>query len=358
MNPFSFVSNRFLNSLRFSAKVGCLHRCGMFAGAAVIFFAVTGWFYPVLAEEAAAVPAVRILHPRDGSLVRNELNHIVARVDSGKVSYVVVRVNDQITPVIDVTTKPYRDLFKNVVLVRIYLLRGENEIEVTVKDEEGKDLESRKLKVFYADPFDAEAPPVPEGYSVKPMHDGKNEEECKECHKMDVDPATDIDPAGKYDLFCVRCHEAGMAEDRPHGSATWKCLYCHNYKGKVRYGLRDEKGSFCVECHRDEVDAYLSMKSIHSSVKKEECLLCHRNHGGEWKGLISAPVNRLCYDCHKAVYNGTHITPGHPLEAQKDPSREGEEFNCLSCHDPHASNIRALMRYEPGMAMCQACHVK
>lgn len=174
---------------------------------------------------------------------------------------------------------------------------------------------------------------------------------------MTVDPLTDIDPEKKYDLFCNRCHDSAFTDDLVHGSVEWKCLICHKYEGEPKYQLKDADGKFCADCHSDALVQFTMMSSVHPDVEKVKCLACHANHNSR-EGFVSRPVNELCFECHKEVYEGNHITAGHTLKSRKDPLRAGKEFNCLSCHDPHASDIEMLLKFPRGMSLCEKCHSK
>ena len=305
---------------------------------------------------AASGSALEIFHPMDGSLFSNELTHLVARVSGEAVPYAVIRVNERITPVIDLSDESYRNVLGETLIVRLYLLQGENEVEITLKDKDGEIVESRKLMLYYRDSFGNEASTIPPRYAIRPMHTPDGGEYCEGCHRMKVDPIIDMEPEKKYDLPCVKCHEAGLLSGRPHGTATWRCLACHKAGGDPLYGLKDDDGRFCVDCHSEEVERFKGMISVHAFVKEMKCRSCHRIHNTQEDGLIPVSVNKLCFDCHRRVYDGSHVSPGHPMEARKDPSREGKSFGCTSCHDPHASNFKKLMKMKSGMVMCEVCH--
>lgn len=362
-----------MNFFRFNSYIGTI-RCAPWLrrySFVLVFFLALSQPSPSMAEEAApavgdplleeSVPAgggsiIKIFYPAPDSLFINELAHLVARVSGKGASYVVVRVNEHITPVIDLTDEAYREVLGGTVITRLYFLPGENEVELTIKDKEGKLLESSKIMLYYRESFSNDTSAIPKKYAIRPMHTPDSGEHCRGCHRMDVDPILDVEPEKKYDLFCVRCHEPGLLSGSPHGRATWRCLGCHKAGGDPLYGVKDAEGKFCVECHSEEVEIFKGMTSLHADVKDLKCRSCHRLHNTQEAGLIFMPVNKLCYGCHEKIYGGDHITPGHPLEAKKDPSREGRSFECTSCHDPHASNLKKLLKFKAGMAMCEECH--
>lgn len=334
----------------------------------LIFFMTLSLPSPCMAEEPVPVregsaivkedSVIKIFYPVPDSIFNNELVHLVANVSGNGAAYALVRVNEQITPLIDMTDEAYKDVLGETINVRLYLLPGENELELTVKDSDGKLIESIKLNLYYRESFSNGTSSIPQKYAIRPMHTADSGEYCRECHRMDVDPLFDIEPDKKYDLFCVKCHEPGLLSGSPHGTATWRCLACHNSGGDPLYTVKDGEGKFCLDCHSEEFERFKGMKSIHADGKDIKCPSCHRLHNTQEFGLIPLPVNKLCFECHKKVYDGRHITPGHPLEAKKDPSREGRAFDCTSCHDPHASDLISLLKYEPGMMMCKVCHKK
>ena len=297
-----------------------------------------------------------VQYPDDNQIIKGEMTYLVARVEDRRVNYVVVKVNEQLTPVVDITTEEYKKFLGDTIIVRLFLLPGRNTIEMLGRNRLGLDVVSQKLTLFYQKMTPKGLMTAPPEFVSGRMHMAEKEAPCKKCHRMEVDAVADIDPLKKHDLFCVECHEAGMEGYLPHGAATWKCLQCHGDAETVKYSLKDSQGGYCSDCHAGDLARFTSMTSIHPSVAKRECMTCHVMHTGEGEYLTGGPVNVICFRCHKKHFAGSHVTPGHPMEAKKDPSRKGKEFNCVSCHDPHSANKKSLMRFNPGMMMCQACH--
>ncbi len=314
----------------------------------------------VVDGRAAVAPATEesfhVYYPEDKQIIKREMTYLVAKVADRRVTYVVVKVNDQLTPVIDIKTEEYEKYLKGTIIVRTFLLPGSNIIEIVGRNKLGLDVVSKKMTLFYQKTTSKGTMTAPPEFIPGRMHMEEKEVPCKKCHRMKVDPVVDLDPLKKNDLFCVECHEASMTEFRPHGTATWKCLQCHSAEGEVKYSVKDREGVYCGGCHAGDVVRFSSMTSIHPTVAKRECMTCHAMHSERGEHLVSESVNVICFRCHKKHFTGTHVTPGHPMEAKKDPSRKGKEFNCVSCHSPHSSNKKKLMRFAPGMMMCQVCH--
>lgn len=306
---------------------------------------------------SVAGEVVELHYPLDGELVKKEMGHLVAKVDVSVSPYVSVKVNEQITPVVDMTQPLYKDLLRDMLIVRIYFVPGVNSIEIVGKNAEGNEVVKKGFKIYYDTAFDNSSSSVPSAFVKSKFHISEREDLCVGCHRMKVDSAIDMEPAKKFDIFCTSCHESGFVGANEHGGTIYKCLYCHDYEATDKYSLYDDKGAFCLDCHGSEVDSFMNMTSVHPKVKEKDCLACHGGHVKE-EGLLSSKVNLMCFSCHQSVYDGTHITPGHPLEAVNDPSREGRGMDCLSCHGGHSGQKRALLRYAPGMGMCAICHAK
>ncbi len=61
---------------------------------------------------------------------------------------------------------------------------------------------------------------------------------------------------------------------------------------------REEGNKLCAGCH--EASSIAGGKVVHLPVKKGECLSCHDPHASDAKALARAPGNALCAGCHKA----------------------------------------------------------
>lgn len=325
---------------------------------AILFFGIVNVSVAGESNKGKGSPSIRIFYPHPDSLVDREFTHLVAKVDGGGIANVVVRVNEHIGPLVDMSTEIYKEVLKDILLVRMYMLPGKNVVEVTGKDDKGEDVKSVKINIFFREPFVTVTSLIPGNFSKKLFHDEEGEKFCRECHRMKVDPAVDLEPANKEDIFCVSCHDADMQRKHMHGEATWQCLACHDDEGSPKYALRDMDGSFCLNCHGEYIDLLMEMKVVHVPVKEKRCLVCHNEHSAKDEPLLKNSVNEVCNTCHQDKFDGNHITPGHPVWAQKDPSREDKNLNCVSCHDPMAASLESLLKYEPGMTMCQVCHVK
>ncbi len=152
----------------------------------------------------------------------------------------------------------------------------------------------------------------------------------------------------------------------------------------------------CLRCHADLIPQ-LKQASIHQPFLKNHCSSCHTSHGYEqtpvfrpsdlgprwlqvwleqlslralWEllsslhlakpqsspgtpslakggsSLLTASQQELCWTCHG------RLAPERLREFQHKPFANGR---CTSCHDPHASDNRPLLRAKVS-DMCAACH--
>ncbi len=189
---------------------------------------------------------------------------------------------------------------------------------------------------------------------------------CAECHgdvaahaKMKLEGEEGIGPIFSFKRAtprernekCLSCHEkgrqanwAGGAHDRRKVDCT-SCHSVHFFKSQ-RAQLRTVRESeTCYTCHA-QVRAQ-GMRQSHHPIRegKMECGSCHDPHSSTTKGMLKAEsVNDLCYGCH-ADKRG-------PFFWEHAPVRE----NCQHCHTPHGSNHeRLLVAKQPWL--CQRCHM-
>jgi predicted CXXCH cytochrome family protein len=99
----------------------------------------------------------------------------------------------------------------------------------------------------------------------------------------------------------------------------------------------------CLECH-DDLKNEMMLKGAHAPFKKFQCGSCHDPHTSNYKFLVKKDVGTLCKGCHEKK--------AFKLKFAHAPVEEGD---CTKCHDPHASKDRNLLVAE-GKDLCFACH--
>jgi predicted CXXCH cytochrome family protein len=83
----------------------------------------------------------------------------------------------------------------------------------------------------------------------------------------------------------------------PIGAGTDACAACHETSrrdGRTAVGAVRAL-SACLECHKP---AEFETKHSHPLDPLRHCGSCHAPHGSPRKGLLKAPVKKLCADCH------------------------------------------------------------
>lgn len=170
------------------------------------------------------------------------------------------------------------------------------------------------------------------------------------------------------DAECARCHAALSQKKVVHAPMHDGCATCHaGYAAEAPHRKRPGAAPTvpCTKCH--EASSFAG-RSTHAPVSAGKCLLCHDAHSSEHAGLLNAEPAAQCLECHAEISRGPHVIAGfsrsgHPLGADArsknadDPLRPGRRFSCVSCHEPHRSNLARLGRFEQGVsASCQRCH--
>jgi predicted CXXCH cytochrome family protein len=156
--------------------------------------------------------------------------------------------------------------------------------------------------------------------------------------------------------LCLACHDdyaTRSARHHPIGKAAL-CTDCHSpHAGEMPGMIRGRQRSLCLACHESIRDGIDEAASIHPlTVESGRCSACHQPHNAEARPLLAGQRTALCADCHQDHSRFTHpMGPNVP-----DPIRPGESLSCLSCHDPHASDERMLLRASPDRALCVECH--
>lgn len=170
------------------------------------------------------------------------------------------------------------------------------------------------------------------------------------------DERTAADRAGA----CLACHGSNrhLAFWRAGRHAEVACDGCHVVHDARHRQLRANEAKIapfgtatrqldyetCVSCHK-QVRAQLTRTSHHPIVEgKVQCGSCHNPHGSAARAMLKdEPVNALCTGCH-ADKRGPFMFEHAPVEE-----------NCLSCHQPHGSNHAKLLS-ERVPNLCQDCH--
>jgi predicted CXXCH cytochrome family protein len=202
---------------------------------------------------------------------------------------------------------------------------------------------------------------------------------------------------GNTRQLCVSCHDdvgARLKAAHLHAPvASGDCTSCHDPHGSAfRFQLAAGGNDACLTCHEDVAE---TMKQpVQHGPAVASCTMCHDAHASTHGSQLRGSANAVCLACHgesrgesvvhdPASIFGTKLTPAHlpliagappvrlddarrsghptarhPVEGPADPARKGSPFTCASCHNPHATPARNLLRFgATGTSLlCIRCH--
>jgi predicted CXXCH cytochrome family protein len=140
------------------------------------------------------------------------------------------------------------------------------------------------------------------------------------------------------------CHAKEMDHKFLHGpTAVQACEACHEYKDPARHSfeLKRQGKDLCAFCHIDKSGTEAPV--VHAPVAKGDCTSCHDPHGSNVRRLLKRDtVPALCSTCHGDVLKGSHV---------HKPATE----DCTSCHKAHTSDHAKLLIAEK-RDLCISCH--
>ena len=297
--------------------------------------------------------------PPDKAIIESEMISIVLRLKGNALDQFQILVNNRNQQLV---AKPYNQHY--ACKDGIQLSHGINKIKVLgLKD--GKKVEEANTQVFYGSDLTQSSIPVPPGFKKYSFHDDAYEKVCVPCHNLDFGKA-DTNVSSTERSPCYKCHKAILSKYAfVHGpAAVWSCLECHDGKSRnPKLVTLKPDGKVCMNCHENSWD---SKKHLHGPTAAGSCTTCHNPHASNNSFFLRLPTGDLCIACHEEVLLRPHILTsfsangGHPVRKYPDPFNPGREFNCASCHNPHASDSPVFLNgYDNSMPMnhfCMTCH--
>ncbi len=315
-------------------------------------------FVFVLPVAATGSPEIfSVVLPADNSMVEGDFVSVVVKVNSGSPDALRVSRNNS-----DVSNAPVHE-GKDYYCRTIALAYGPDEITVSAL-KGGKIVETKKVTVFHRSDISKEYHINPPEFTNNPFHTGDKRNECGLCHRMELSEK-DIKPANPGDSMCYQCHKRITSYSNVHGpAARWACLTCHDKSSSpVAFSTKQPDRDACYTCHQEEKEKWTRKKYFHGPTATGKCTLCHNPHASNNPFWLRKPTWDLCVTCHEDRASGAHVIVGfgsgtHPTKGRPDPLRYGKELTCASCHNPHASNSKALFRNDDDdpYNLCKACH--
>lgn len=180
---------------------------------------------------------------------------------------------------------------------------------------------------------------------------------CGACHVAHGDREDLLRDAGAK--LCLGCHagvqrtwDRGRSRHAPY--VDGRCTACHDAHGsKEPRLLRAASAKVCLSCHAPLAKRLAARGArVHDPLSGGgDCLACHRGHGASEAGLLAAPQEALCGECHD---------PADAALVKKHRGYALAGTTCTSCHDPHVASSGPLLRAElhPPFAdgACTECH--
>lgn len=336
------------------------------------FLAVMGFVLPFFSALCAAkeeTNTLQLISPLEHSIHHEEMASVVVRFTSSEVEGIIISAES------NQSNEVLRQIGRNTYCKTIVLVPGANTI--TVKGFGKNGLEEKLSTVIYHDIVtDKIYKYPPKSFSLSTFHIAENEKKCSPCHKMEINEIKGIAFDNPSDSNCFTCHKKLTTRGQGHAPAVnWLCTSCHDKTESVstdegnaskeipKFNLSASIGKECVNCHKKEREIWAEKRFRHMPVDAYQCTRCHNPHSSENRFFLKAKPWEICTSCHIDKRDGNHFisTFGkktHPTRGKPDPSRPGKEIDCVSCHNPHASNTSFLIDAKSTMSICVKCHKK
>jgi predicted CXXCH cytochrome family protein len=128
------------------------------------------------------------------------------------------------------------------------------------------------------------------------------------------------------------------------------CTRCHDpHSSDYRNVLRAPTDQLCFECHCDIKDAMAAATTPHGAVLADQsCANCHDPHAQDRPFMLRNELQKLCLNCHdkpQTAFDGHTVPDMRPVLTNRrflhGPVRVGQ---CDACHEVHGSSRARLLR--------------
>lgn len=171
-------------------------------------------------------------------------------------------------------------------------------------------------------------------------------QKCQKCHLKKYGSSThsflgnSAEQGGEEMVSCEECHGDSSSHVSEGGG-----------RGETIFAFDDAidpmvKSARCLACHYSSPDLSLWEMGVHN-MNGLSCDNCHTMHPTSYQ-----PANQqeICYGCHRRVKVEANKRSHHPL-------LEGK-LNCSSCHQPHGTMSRGLIKGSNAQMLCYSCHAE
>lgn len=257
--------------------------------------------------------------------------------------------------VVGKTTAQFVDIFLNgtklkrleaedsVFHMRLNFGYGLNEVVVVPIDSNGELSEEAAdtVEVMFAPEFIKKYRKIYRKYT---FHSSRPNEECVKCHNRTFEDSEQADDSAS----CIECHPEIKEAFKRHTPFDDKvCVSCHEFGDNLASGdLPKNLGADpCFECHRNKINMF-EKDHIHGPVAGGDCVICHDPHGSSYDYSLRSPEQILCFSCHSFTEKQLGKNVVH------EPFRLGR---CSECHDPHSANNKWVL-VKSSESLCLTCH--
>lgn len=323
-------------------------------------------FYALFGGLTGETKAMELMNPAEHTVYHEEIASVVVAFTSDTIERIIISSESNQSSVL--LPQGGRQTYCK----SVRLIPGENTITVRGIRKDGG--EEKISAVIYHDIVSEKIykypPPI---YEEKSFHIANNEKKCAPCHKMEVNEIKGVAFEDPSTSNCFPCHQKLTTRGQGHAPAiNWLCTSCHERHdassgaeegNRAQFTLPSKIGKTCLMCHKKEKEKWEEKRLHHMPVDAEKCTRCHNPHSSENKFYLKAKSWNICTSCHIDKREGNHVintfgNKEHPTRGKPDPSRPGQEIECISCHNPHASNTRSLIDADSPMSICVKCHKK
>jgi len=283
--------------------------------------------------------ALEVVRPVENSLVREAVHNVIVKVDPKEIDYVEV-ITDEGDYRIEMKAS------KESYCKNISLQLGENRVTVRTY-KAGRMVEEQIRHLYLTSPVHHEYRYPPEKFESYFFHNDANEALCKNCHDMTSNEVEGVAFINVEESNCFECHRTLIREKYAHAPAVnWLCTACHNGKsgrenrddeGKSKYLVSEPVNKLCFKCHKENRRLWNRTKYRHEPLDSGRCNKCHNSHSTPYRNFVRKPTNQICLGCHKDKRIAS-------LQRNSDClGTEGGKL-CTRCHTPHASNREFFLK--------------
>lgn len=275
---------------------------------------------------------VEILAPREQVSTGQDHIWVVGKTDAPIVSF---RLNGNPAGEAIVEDSIFHKMFK--------FGYGMNEIEITpIYNNEIDEFPPKNMEVLYSPAVNRK---FSKFFPANVFHGNSAREECTECHNYD---SVSIQTISSSEV-CFECHiliKEKFKAHIPDGSLT--CFNCHTLNTDLSKTAKTSRsGNPCYSCHGYLEEEY-NTEFVHGPVAGGSCGICHNPHGSSFEKILNEPPETLCISCHYDIEEEMYLEFGH------DPFIKG---HCGECHDPHATNNKWVLK-KNSEVLCLSCHLE